>query len=58
MRPVWLFRRQTQFDAKPHVLKARKRCRYVEGLETKVVLIDGVQVAELMFELPTGVFIY
>ena len=55
---MWLFRRQTQFDAKPHVLKARKRCRYVEGLETKVVLIDGVQVAELMFELPTGVFIY
>jgi hypothetical protein len=30
----------------------------LRGLETKVVLIDGVQVAELMFELPTGVFIY
>jgi restriction system protein len=28
---------------------------YVEGLETKVVLIDGVQVAELMFEYGVGV---
>ena len=28
---------------------------YVEGLETKVVLIDGLQVAELMFEYGVGV---
>ena len=28
---------------------------YADGLETKVVLIDGVQVAELMFEYGVGV---
>ena len=55
MRPVWQFRRQTWFYAESHVLNARKRCRYAEGLETKVVLIDGVQVAELMFEYGVGV---
>jgi restriction system protein len=28
---------------------------YAAGLETKVVLIDGIQVAELMFEYGVGV---
>jgi restriction system protein len=28
---------------------------YAEGLETKVILIDGVQLAELMFDYGVGV---
>ena len=35
MRPVWLFWRQTQFDAKPNVLRARKRCPYGVGVSTE-----------------------